>query len=148
MFRTKRIRNGFTLIELLVVILILAILAALIVPRLFSHVDDAKRSRALSDVQQLTSDLTRFRMDTGRFPTDEEGLQALMSRPSDVNTWNGPYIEKLPTDPWGSEYVYKDQGGDATPLVESYGADGAEGGDGNAMDITNQDQNAGSQSGQ
>jgi general secretion pathway protein G len=132
-------RKGFTLIELLVVILILAILAALIVPRLISRADDAKRAKAMTDIKELTNALESFRLDTDRYPDTEEGLQALRVRPSDVNVWNGPYISRLPPDPWGHDYVYE-QLDDQEVLVMSYGADGTEGGDGNNADITNLDE--------
>jgi general secretion pathway protein G len=135
--KSKRTR-AFTLIELLVVLLILAILAALIVPKLFGHTDDAKRARAVSDVTELSSALDRFRADTDRYPSDQEGLQALITQPSDVTHGNWPYIAKLPTDPWGNEYVYKNLGNNQVQVM-SYGSDGAEGGTGNAADISNLD---------
>src|SRR5437868_2191292 len=99
--RRNNKKNGFTLIELLVVILILAILAALIVPNMLGHADDAKRAKAAADVSELAGALTRFRMDNDRYPSTEEGLPALVTAPSDANSWRGPYILKLPTDPWG-----------------------------------------------
>ena len=138
-------RKGFTLIELLVVILILAILAALIVPNLIGHTDDAKRAKALTDITVLNEAATRFRQDVGRYPTTEEGFGALRNRPSNANTWNGPYVEKsVPADPWGNEYVYEDNG-EQRPLIKSFGADGAEGGSGNAADISNQDEEGSNQ---
>lgn len=133
----KKNRKGFTLIELLVVILILAILAALIVPRLIGRTDDAKRAKAMSDIKELESALDRFRMDADRYPTDEEGLDVLLTRPSDVNVWNGPYVPRIPPDPWQNPYLYRNLGNDQIEVM-SYGADGAEGGDGNAADISNQ----------
>lgn len=137
----SRTRRAFTLIELMVVVLILAILAALIVPKLIGHTDDAKRGKAMSDITELTNALERFRVDTDRYPTDEEAFTPLLSRPSDVNVWNGPYIQKLPTDPWGNEYSYH-QIDDKNVEVMSFGSDGAEGGEGNAADLTNQDAQA------
>ena len=135
----NRNKKGFTLIELLVVILILAILAALVVPRMFGHTDEAKRAKAVADIKSLGDALQRFRVDTDRFPTTEEGLMALRQRPSDVKVWNGPYIERNPpTDPWQNEYVYENDGNDDFAIT-SYGADGAPGGDGNNADITNRD---------
>src|ERR1044072_1215220 len=132
-------RRGFTLIELLVVILILAILAALIVPRLIGRADDAKRAKAMSDITQITNALEAFRLDTDRYPDTEEGLaDSLMSRPSDVQTWNGPYLKKLPADPWGHEYVYTNLG-DGEVMVLSYGGDGTESGEENTADISNVD---------
>lgn len=136
--RMKKRSTAFTLIELLVVILILAILAALIVPRVVGRTDDAKRAKAASDISTLSSLLQQFRVDTDRFPTTEEGLNALRTPPSDIRNWRGPYTTKpIPTDPWGNEYIYEypGPGGEDTFLLMSYGADGAPGGEGNAADI-------------
>jgi len=132
-------RKGFTLIELLVVILILAILAALIVPRVVGRTADAKRAKAATDIATLSSLLQQFKLDTGRFPTTEEGLTSLRTAPADVNNWKGPYTTKpIPTDPWGFDYVYEypGQAVDDSFLLESYGADGAPGGEGEAADVT------------
>jgi general secretion pathway protein G len=134
----RRRSRGFTLIELLVVILILAILAALIVPRVINRTGDAKRAKAASDIAVLTSALNQFRLDCDRFPTTEEGLDALRVQPGDVTGWRGAYLEKaIPPDPWGNPYVYEypGPGGDDTFTVVSYGADGAPGGEGDASDI-------------
>lgn len=132
-------RRGFTLIELLVVILILAILAVMIVPRMFGRIDEAKRARALSDLASLNNLLQQFRMDTGRFPTSEEGLEVLRVRPSDVTNWQGPYTTNpIPLDPWNNPYIYEypgPSGEEDTFLLMSYGADGAPGGEGNNADI-------------
>jgi len=134
----SRQNRAFTLIELLVVILILGILAALIVPKFISHTDDARIARAKADVQTIAGSLDRYRLDTGTYPTDSEGLSPLVTAPSDVSNWKGPYIETLPDDPWGHPYVYH-QIDDHTVQVLSYGADGAEGGTGNNADISNLD---------
>lgn len=132
-----RKRLGFTLIELLVVILILGILAALIVPRVVNRQGDAKRAKAATDISTLSNLLQQFRLDTGRFPTSEEGLDALRNAPSDVQNWKGPYTTKaIPTDPWGYDYVYDYSGeGSDTFVLMSFGSDGAEGGEGEAEDI-------------
>ncbi|HZO91906.1 MAG TPA: type II secretion system major pseudopilin GspG [Chthonomonadaceae bacterium] len=138
MILLSRKRRAFTLIELLVVILILAILAALIVPRVVGRTSDAKRAKAASDIATLSSLLQQFRIDNDRFPTTEEGLNALRVQPSDCPNWRGPYTSKdIPTDPWGNEYDYQAPGPDGQDfLIISYGADGAPGGDGDAADIT------------
>lgn len=132
-----RKRKGFTLIELLVVILILAILAALIVPRVIGRAGDAKRAKAASDIATLSGLLQQYRLDNDKFPTAEQGLQSLRVNPGDTQNWRGPYISKnLPTDPWGNEYVYEVEGDEF--MITSYGADGAPGGDGDNSDITNE----------
>lgn len=131
-------RRGFTLIELLVVILILAILAALIVPRVVGRTSDAKRAKAASDIATLSGALETFRLDCGRFPTTEEGLEALRNSPAEVQNWKGPYLQKaIPPDPWQSPYVYEypGAGGEDTYTLMSYGADGQPGGEGDASDI-------------
>jgi general secretion pathway protein G len=138
MNRHRLFGKGFTLIELLVVILILAILAALIVPNIMGRGEQAKRAKAQSDVAQLANMVQTFKLDTGRFPTPEEGLQALRSQPSDVTGWQGPYSRKeIPLDPWGMEYVYEYPGpdGDNSFQIFSYGPDKAPGGEGDSADI-------------
>lgn len=136
--RRFRNRGGFTLIELLVVILILAILAALIVPRVVGRTSDAKISKAQSDVASLSGMIQQFRLDTGRYPSTEEGLEALRVPPPDVQGWRGPYTTReIPADPWGNPYIYEypGPGGPETFLVGTYGSDGQEGGEGEAADI-------------
>lgn len=135
-------RRGFTLIELLVVILILSILAALIVPRVINRTSDAKLAKARSDIASLSTALNSFRYDCDRYPTTEEGLDALRNQPGEVRGWRGPYLEKaLPADPWQNDYVYEYPGsrGDDTYTLFSYGEDGAPGGEGNAADIGNEE---------
>ncbi len=133
-----RNHKGFTLIELLVVILILAILAALIVPRVVGRTGDAKRAKAATDISTLSNAIETFRLDVDRFPSTEEGLNSLRVAPSDGNGWKGPYVTKpIPTDPWGNEYVYEYPGSsDQSYVLLSYGADGAPGGEGDAADVT------------
>jgi general secretion pathway protein G len=134
----RRRQRAFTLIELLVVILILAILAALIVPRVVGRTSDAKRAKAASDIATLSSLLQQYRIDNDKFPSTEEGLQALRVQPSDAPNWKGPYTSKdIPTDPWGNEYIFEAPGPNGEDfLIESYGSDGAPGGDGEASDIS------------
>jgi general secretion pathway protein G len=131
-------RRGFTLIEMLVVILILAILAALIIPRLIGRTSDAKIAKAKSDIATVSSLLQQYRLDNDKYPTTEEGLNALRVRPSSARNWKGPYTTKdIPMDPWGNPYVYQAPGPDGQDfLVTSYGVDGAPGGEGDAADIT------------
>lgn len=132
-----RRNRAFTLIEMLVVVLILAILAALIVPRVVNRTSDAKRAKAASDISTLSSLLQQYRIDNDSFPTTEDGLNALRVQPSDAQNWRGPYTTKeIPADPWGNEYVYESPGPDGEDyLILSYGADGAPGGDGDAADV-------------
>ena len=133
-----RLRRAFTLIEMLVVILILSILAALIIPRLVSRTSDAKIAAAKSDIATLTSLLQQYRVDNDKYPTTEEGLQALRVQPADAPNWKGPYLTKdVPMDPWGNPYVYQSPGPSGQDFeIMSYGSDGAPGGDGDAADIT------------
>lgn len=138
-YRNRNQRNkGFTLIELLVVILILAILAAMIVPKLVNRGDQAKVAAATSELATLGRCIETFRIDVGRYPTTEEGLEALRTAPSDAEGWKGPYTNKpIKPDPWNSDYVYESPGaeGDDSYLLFSYGKDGVEGGEGDNADI-------------
>ena len=136
-------RLGFTLIELIVVILIIAILAALVVPNLINRTGQAKVAKAQSDIATVSGLVQQFRIDTGGYPTPEEGLQALTVQPSGVTNWQGPYSRKeIPNDPWGNPYVYQFPGplGEDSFSLLSYGSDGAPGGTGDAADITEGDQ--------
>ena len=136
----RRQKRAFTLIEMLVVVLILAILAALIVPRVVNRTSDAKRAKAASDIATLSSLLQQYRVDTDQFPTTEQGLNALRVQPGDVNGWRGPYTQKeISGDPWQNEYVYESPGPDGQDfIIASYGADGAPGGEGDNSDITSE----------
>ncbi len=136
--RSSRSRCAFTLIEMLVVILILAILAALIIPRLVGRTSDAKIAKAKSDIATLSSLLQQYRLDSDRYPTTEDSLVALRVRPTSARGWKGPYTTKdIPMDPWGNTYVYQSPGPEGQDfLVTCYGADGAPGGEGDAADIT------------
>jgi general secretion pathway protein G len=126
-----RKRRAFTLIELMVVILILAILAALIIPRVFGKVDDAKRGQAITNMKEIEKALTDYRLDNDRYP---ESLDDLRQDVSGAKNWRGPYLEKdLPPDPWTNPYVYESDG--KSYKIVSYGADGVEGGEGNDEDL-------------
>jgi general secretion pathway protein G len=130
-------QKGFTLIELLVVMAILALLAALVGPRLFTKVDEGKQKAAQTQIGLFEQALDIFRLDVGRYPTTEEGLKALREKPSDVENWNGPYLKKeIPKDPWNHDYVYTCPGEEGREYdIISYGQDGAPGGEGNNTDI-------------
>ncbi len=131
-------RKGFTLIELMVVILILAILAALIVPKVVGREADAKRAKAASDISELDAALQQFRLDNDAYPTSDQGLSALRTAPQTAKNWRGPYLQKpIPPDPWGNNYIYQSPGPNGEDfIVESYGKDGQPGGDGESADVT------------
>lgn len=132
---TKK-QQGFTLIELLVVLTILAMLAALVVPRVFHSLEKAKVDTARAQISAIESSLGAYRLDVGSFPTTEQGLQALRVQPSGVENWDGPYVPKdIPMDPWGHPYVYRCPSEHGDYEIISYGADGREGGEGNNQDI-------------
>lgn len=132
---TKK-QQGFTLIELLVVLTILAMLAALVVPRVFHSLEKAKVDTARAQISAIESALGAYRLDVGSFPTTEQGLQALRVQPSGVENWDGPYVPKdIPMDPWGHPYVYRCPSEHGDYEIISYGADGREGGEGNNQDI-------------
>jgi general secretion pathway protein G len=139
MDQSNRTNNrGVTLIELLVVMVILGLIAAVAAPMLFKKVDSAYRVTAKNQITELEGALDLFRLDAGRYPTAEEGLQALRTRPVGLESWDGPYLKKdLPLDPWKKAYVYRrpSQHGDFD--LVSFGADGQEGGEGDAADIVN-----------
>ena len=132
---------GFTLIEVMVVIAILAILAALIVPKVMSRPDEARVVAARQDIAALMQALKLYRLDSKRYPTTEQGLQALVAKPSQApvpDNWKaGGYVERLPMDPWGKPYQYLNPGLHGEIDVFSYGADGALGGEGFDADIGN-----------
>jgi general secretion pathway protein G len=138
--RTKRMR-GFTLIEIMVVITILGILAALIVPRVVGRTDDARIAAARQDIASLMQALKLYRLDNGRYPTTEQGLRALLEKPTVEpvpNNWKtGGYLERagLPKDPWGKEYQYLNPGLKGEIDVFSFGRDGQAGGEGPDADV-------------
>jgi general secretion pathway protein G len=116
---------GFTLIELLLVMVILAILAAVIVPKFTGRTEQAKQSRALQDITNLKAQLNTFEVDTGSFPAS---LDQLRENTANTANWHGPYIDKLPQDPWGHDYIYHPPTGDSTEFqILSAGPDGQEG---------------------
>ena len=133
--RRSRAR-GFTLIELLVVLAILTLLAGLVGPKVLNQLGGAKSKTAAVQIADLDKSLELFKLDVGRYPSTEEGLEALVKKPGSANGWNGPYLKGgLPTDPWGHAYRYTSSGGNIEIL--SLGADGAPGGEGENADIRN-----------
>jgi general secretion pathway protein G len=138
--RKRQGRPGaFTLIEFLVVLTIIGIMAALIVPRAFVRIGQAKQTVARQKISVLESKVMEFQVDCGRLPTAQEGLRALVQAPGDVSDkWRGPYVkEKDILDPWGAELKYRIPGQQGEFDIFTYGADGQEGGDGDNADIGN-----------
>ncbi|HKV56615.1 MAG TPA: type II secretion system major pseudopilin GspG [Candidatus Binataceae bacterium] len=134
--KLSRVQDGFTLIELMVVILIIGLLATIVVQNLRSATDKAKRVKAQADIAQIKSALDRYYLDAGSYPSTDQGLAALIAAPTSGDIpkdWGGPYIEKIPPDPWGSSYFYQSDGN--SYVLKSFGADGAEGGEGKNADI-------------
>ena len=132
-------QRGFTLLEIMVVVVILGILAALVVPKIISRPDEARAIAAKQDIASLMQALKLYRLDNQRYPTTEQGLQALVARPASAplapNWKTGGYVERLPKDPWGNPYQYLNPGVHGELDVFSLAADGAPGGEGNDADI-------------
>ena len=138
-FPSRVVSRGFTLIEIMVVVVIMGILAALVVPKLMGRTDDARITAARQDIATLMQALKLYKLDNLRYPTTEQGLQALVAKPTAgpaANGWKtGGYIDKLPKDPWGNSYQYLSPGVHGEVDVFSYGADSQPGGAGPDADI-------------
>lgn len=129
---------GFTLLELLVVVVIIGLLAGFVAPRYFGQVGKSEMAVAKAQIDALEKALDQYRLDTGRYPSNELGLKALVDRPASEPKWLGPYLRKaVPLDPWGKPYVYKVPGEKGDFDLVSYGKDGQPGGAGEAADISN-----------
>ena len=134
---TSVLRRGFTLIELMVVLVIIGVLAALIVPNVLERADDARTMAARTDVNNLVQALKLYKLDNQRYPTAEQGLSALVVKPTSGPTppnWK-PYLDKLPNDPWNNPYQYLNPGIKGEIDVLSFGADGQAGGEGKNADV-------------
>lgn len=135
----SREEAGYSLVELLVVLAIIVLLGSIAVPQLLKYLDRAKQDTARAQVQSLGSTLDLFKLDVGRYPTQEEGLEGLVSQPPDAPGWNGPYLKRkeMLLDPWRRTYRYKSPGAHGDYDLFSYGADDREGGEGVNQDVTN-----------
>jgi len=133
-------QRGFTLIEIMVVVVILAVLGALVVPKILENVDKARVTRAQSDIRAIQTALDLYRLDNFKYPTTEQGLQALVKQPADptiTNYRSGGYLSSLPKDPWNNVYQYTSPGADGRDYdIITYGRDGKPGGEGYDADIS------------
>lgn len=137
--KTKKQRNGFTLLELLVVLAILGLLAAIVGPQVLRYLGSSKTQAAQVQVKNIAASLQLFRLDAGRYPTNAEGLGALVKAPASVPIWNGPYLPDASAiiDPWGKPYLLRAPGQHGEVDIYSLGSDGAVGGSGEASDVGN-----------
>jgi len=135
--RKRSTISGFTLVELLVVLAILGMLAALVGPQVLNQLGGAKSKSAAIQIRDFEQALELYKLDVGRFPSSNEGLNALVRQPSSAKGWNGPYLKKdeVPMDPWSNPYQYRASG--STIDISSYGADGRQGGSGEDADVSN-----------
>jgi general secretion pathway protein G len=132
----SRKTRGFTLLELLVVIVIIGLLAGYVAPRYFSQVGKSEVQVARAQIESIEKALDQFRLDLRRYPSAEEGLEALVARPASATGWSGPYLKKaVPSDPWGRAYLYRVPGQKSEFDLFSYGRDGKAGGSGEDADI-------------
>ncbi len=131
----RRDERGFSLIELLIVMVILGLLASLVGPKMFGKLGMAKQKTAKTQIEMLMTALDSYRLDMGKYPSAQDGLDALVTNPGS-DKWQGPYLAKgLPKDPWDNDYIYQNPGEHGEVDVLSYGADGSPGGDGEDADI-------------
>lgn len=138
--KSRRNQGGFTLIEIMVVVIILGILAAIVAPNVIGRIDDAQVSRVQQDLRGIENALKFYRLDNFAYPTSEQGLDALVSKPADPNIRNwktGGYLDRLPQDPWGNNYEYLNPGQNGEIDIFSYGRDGRPGGEGLDADMGN-----------
>lgn len=138
MRRLRRYMPGFTLLELLVVMVIIGMLAGYVGPKYFAQVGKSEIKMTQAQIAALDKALEQYRLDTGHYPSTEQGLKALITRPAGEQRWDGPYMQKdIPLDPWGLPYVFRSPGEHSDYDLLSLGKDGQPGGSGEAADITN-----------
>jgi len=139
--KNRRHQHGFTLIEIMVVVVILGILAAIIIPKISDRPEQARRTKAITDIKSIETALSLYQMDNGFYPSTEQGLEALVEKPTTgripVNYNEGGYLKKVPLDPWKNPYIYISPGAHGDYDLISYGNDGEEGGEGKFADINN-----------
>lgn len=134
----KKQTAGFTLLELMIVVVIIGLLAAYVGPKYFAQLGKSEVAVAQAQIEAFEKALDTLRLEVGRYPTTEEGLNTLLIQPASMNKWNGPYLKKqVPLDPWGNSYTYRSPGQDKEFEIGSLGKDGQIGGIGEAADITN-----------
>lgn len=138
-FEKPAVAKGFTLLEILVVLVILGLLASLVGPQVFKQLAGSKVKTAALQIGELSSALDLYRLEVGRYPSTDQGLEALIKQPSGVDNWNGPYLKKsvVRLDPWGNPYTYRYPGEHAEFDLYSYGADNKEGGEDENQDVAN-----------
>ncbi|MCX7073282.1 MAG: type II secretion system major pseudopilin GspG [Methylococcales bacterium] len=141
MLLKSKTQSGFTLLELLVVLGIIAMLAGIVGPQVMKHLGESKTKAAKVQVEDFSAALDMYKLDMGKYPTSDQGLQALIEAPEGSKRWNGPYLRKAktPADPWQNEYHYASPGAHGKFDLFTYGADDKEGGEGEDQDINNWD---------
>jgi len=135
---TRAHQSGFTLIEIMVVVVVIGLLVAMLAPTVFNKVGQAEQTRISQDLRVIEGALKFYRLDNYRYPTQQQGLQALVDKPTGAERWNGPYLEQLPLDPWGVPYRYRNPAQQAREFdIYTLGADDAPGGEGGDSDVGN-----------
>jgi general secretion pathway protein G len=137
--RSRHGARGFTLLELVIVLIILGTIMAFVAPRIFGNLDRANQAATKAKMEQLSGQLEVMRLETGRYPSTQEGLRSMLEKPASMDRWNGPYVKDamMLKDAWGNDFQYTSPGQNKPFDIKSLGADGREGGDGPNADITN-----------